>query len=846
MPSAQAMALCLSIVPLLWAASLGAGSSGAASKADCTAISLQAEHGRCDATGCTLSGNARLHCGSRFVRADELRIALAEDRSFAGCDARGAVSYVDGDQLLQAQTLHVDGDQVRGEVRAAQLVQFAEAPGDWPALLRAQAPLPRRTLRVDGAVVKRTAGGAWRAHDARLTLCDCGAAPPSWALSAARVDVDAGGTRATAYWPMLRLHLWPGRTVPVTPPLPPISVPLRRRAFGLLPPRLQFLAPRAPSVDVPVFFPLGPSWDVTASLGVRPDWGGAPRLGARLRGRPRPDAEVDGDVMLTYDHRPAARRLDAGAPAAWANDPAWRRARGELAARVLWLHHHELWPGGVPQPRPRLALSALAHPRLHAEVALASDNEVPRAFAVAPAERAAAYLPSRLWLQAASPRQVVALQGTYLQRLEATGQLADGTLAPFAAGLRASGAGTVQRPLALQWQLLALGLGSNVTVDAAASWTLLLPVAPGVGGLPWLLAPEGALATPVHLLGTTLGAAWRRPVGPVRLEAKGGLDAVAGFAAEAAVGAGVAASPVGRLRASLALARAYRGGVHVLEPRLDVLGVALRTTHHGLLGGLPGGVEPAGRGGAAVAVYDERLLRQPVLQGALVLHQAFVPRNKVGAGVPWRLDAVVPFDLRRGRPLRPALDGQLTAGGGSSASFYLGVAPAALRRRGVAAALQDVALDATQRLGATTLSLGYVRLSPSAERLQRTAYALAAPDVPALGAAGDGGGEALQHTLTFGVGHAAEVGLGARYQASVQLPRPNGTTLGGEPACRLPGGGRGPRGCFTAHSAALSYSSSCHCWRADAVLSAAPQDFWGTFRFVVTLDVAGYRLGTPG
>ena len=840
------MALRLSIVPLLWAASLGAGLPGAATKADCTAIALRADYGRCDAAGCTLSGNARLHCGSRFVRADELRVAFAEDRSFAGCDARGAVSYVDGDQLLQAQTLHVDGDQVRGEVRAAQLVQFAETPADWSALLGARAPMPRRTLRVSGAAVQRRAGGAWRAHDARLTLCDCGAAPPSWALSAARVDVDAGGTRATAFWPVLRLHLWPGRTVPVTPPLPPISVPLRRRAFGLLPPRLQFLAPRAPSVDVPVFFPLGPSWDVTASLGVRPDWGGAPRLGARLRGQPRRDAEVNSDVMLTFDHRPALRRLDAGAPAAWANDPAWRRARSDLAARVLWLHHHELWPGGAPQPRPHLALSAWAHPRLHAELALASDNEVPRAFAVAPAERAAAYLPSRLWLQAASPRHIVALQGTYLQRLEATGRLADGSLAPFAAGLRASGAGTVQRPLALQWQLLALGLGDNVTVDAGASWALLLPVAPGAQGPPGLLAPEGALATPVHLLGTTLGAAWRRPLGAVRLEARGGLDVVAGFTADSSGAdggaAGVAASPVGRLRASLALARAYRGGVHVLEPRLDVLGVALRTTRRGPLGG----AGPVGRAGATVAVYDERLLRQPVLQGALVLHQAFVPRGRAGAAMPWRLNAVVPFDLRRGRPLRPALDGQLTVGGGSSASFYVGVAPAALRRRGVAAALQDVALDATQRLGATTFNVGYVRLAPTAERLQRTAYTLAAPDVPTLGAAGDGGGEALQHTLHVGVGHAAEVGLGARYQASVQLPRPNAATGGFEPACSLRGGGRGPRACLTAHSAALSYSSPCHCWRADAVLSAAPQDFWGTFRFVVTLDVAGYRLGTPG
>ena len=805
--------------------------------APCAHLAWAAEQAACDASKCVLRGDARVRCDDgRWLRADEVTVALDADGGFGEAVARGEVTYVDGAQLLTAAQVRIGRAGATLAVGHAQLSQYdARAPAvAQDAFLAVQAPpvaalVPHgaRKLWAQGSLA-RTGPSTLRVTNAAVTPCDCGpGAPPTWRLDAPRVDVDGQRSRATVYWPRLRVHVGGGRLVPITPPLLPISLPLAPRAAGLLAPRVQFLGGRVPTVDLPVFVPLGPSWDVTASPGVRPDWRAAPRLQLRLRGAPHPGGHWHTTLAATYDRRAARVRRPQGGGA-------------PPRLRVSLLHGHRL-RAGAPSGGANGLGSGL---QWQAEGSWQSDGEVLRDLSLSPAERAASYLPMRTAVAAADGGGQLWLGAEGFAR---TGNAPGSPRAP-----------SLQRlpVLRLGWPHLALG--PHWAVGASVDWTTLAPLRPisadVLASLAVPAAPNGAdgAALPApdvlqaeredearrtlagrQLVGATLGLRGRLAAGGLVAGARLGLESVA--AAGGGAGPRWALTPSGRAEVGLPLARPYAGVVHALEPKVALLWVHALRLHQ------------AAQTAVADATYDGRLARQNALQAALLLEQRW--RRRAGAAPGWEgaLSVRLPADVAALRPLRPSAEGRVVGGGAWQLDARLGLDPAALRFRrppgggqrtpgGVGASLQDVDLAGRVALPAAThLSVRYQRLSPGAERLERTAFALAAPKHTLA----DPGAATWLHTVHLGAAHLPAVGLRIAYEGSIQLPRPNPRAPTGDVACV-----RG-RACAGLQVLRVGYGSRCRCWRVDASLSAMPQQVAQTFRVLVTFDVAGYSVMTP-
>ena len=132
----------------------------------------------------------------------------------------------------------------------------------------------------------------------------------SWSIKSLWMDLDTKD-RATLYFPSLWIAPFGMLELPVLPLLSPVSVPLKPRAFGLLPPRIQFYNAIAPSVAFPLFIPIGKSWDLTIAVGNRFDWTpprlnpwtemAAPRLDTRLRYYPTKHVKGQVEVFGVYD-----------------------------------------------------------------------------------------------------------------------------------------------------------------------------------------------------------------------------------------------------------------------------------------------------------------------------------------------------------------------------------------------------------------------------------------------------------------------------------------------------------------------------------------------------------------
>jgi len=177
---------------------------------------------------------------------------------------------------------------------------------------------------------------------ARITLCDCGAGPPSWEVRARRADV-VPGDRAILDWPVL--YVTP-RFLGIERPVPVLAspwgyLPLADRQTGLLLPELRFDR-NGLGVGLPVFVVLSRSWDLTAtpewitgtsrsqvarsSRGVR-----GPGLGLELRWAPAPG--VDGTLRL---------HGVLSTISAWP-DGSWRPPGGNRFSLSL-KHHQQLSP----------------------------------------------------------------------------------------------------------------------------------------------------------------------------------------------------------------------------------------------------------------------------------------------------------------------------------------------------------------------------------------------------------------------------------------------------------------------------------------------------------------------
>lgn len=337
------------------AASLGA-------TGDACALELSADSLVAELHNVHLSGQAELRCGETTLSADEVFLYLNDRQEFAGAVAAGRALLTEGKVAARCEALWLGPDRVRARLDSARL----RILGD-----------DGRSVQVD-ADMERVAQKTWTAEDVALTLCDC--ATPDWTLRASHIEL-VEHDRAWLYGPRLTL----GKAgVPVTPPLLPLSIPLRARAAGFLAPRIAFLGGGLPTMDLPLFLPLGSSWDLTLSPGLRSDWpssdhGTLGQLGARrgsARLRYAPALGVSGSMEATWTHDPSlhlltTRQLDATSE---------ERAAGALAERVglTWQQSIEGRSG-----------------HWNSRVDWVSDDLYQSDFQMSLEERADAYLPSR-------------------------------------------------------------------------------------------------------------------------------------------------------------------------------------------------------------------------------------------------------------------------------------------------------------------------------------------------------------------------------------------------------------------------------------------------------------------
>ena len=677
---------------------------------------------------------------------------------------------------------------------------YATAQPPW--FLSGEPPCPR-------------ADGSLCVAQAQLTPCNCGPrCPPSFELRAPRMILSPGRDRATLLWPRLFVRPFGSRRlVPITPPLLPLSLPLRERAAGALPPQLQFLAPPWPTVDFPVFLPLGDGADLTVAVGSRSDWRGAPRASLRLRARPSDTFELGATVSDTWDwaHRMAARRAarELHLLPQLAADPVWQaidaqrralghRLRGEWQLR--WL--------ALPPPAPRAKGPARWQGGLDVDAAWLSDDLVLRDLSILPAERSAAYLPSRAVLRVQRPHFAAALGADWMQNLLSV-EPAAGRWVPQLRNTGAAEARTVHRAPALR---VSAGVPFENGLVVAGELALAR-----YGSLAW--TPVVAPVPAQWVAGLSLGGGMARRLGPLSLAV--GLRAEALAAAQAGLPAVATVSPLAYARSSVTLRRRGRDVVHEWSPYLEA-----RALH-----------VPA-RVGAALAPYavrrlDERTARDALVQGVVGIAQSLWRTSAAAAAPLVQADVSLPYDFRRRTPMQVGIAFKLEHAAIGQLHAQVGALPA---RRVRARDVREVDLAYARGFGPVTLSAAYVRLAPNAERLVRTLYDLRGPDEVA-----DPDAPWL-HTLRVGYLLAIGQRITSSAMVSLQLPRPataqdHGLVL---PVAR-------PRALdrvtVTSLSVRAGYRSPCACWGTDVYLSAAPRDFVGSLRLLFAFEVGPYRVG---
>ena len=277
----------------------------------CATIDLESDEMDCNREQCILDGNVRLSCQGFHLYADHVLVLLKEGFAFNGAQARGNVALIEGSTLVQCQNLTLGQNRIEGRIREAEIqVKRGDALKN---------PDGRNQAILHGDI-ERVAPHHFLINGGDFTLCDCDGTPPSWRLDSSSIEIHTK-ERATLWWPSFKINAFGLGLIPITPPLAPLSIPLKKRAMGFLAPSIRIMSFPYPTVDIPFFIPLGKSYDLTLSPGMRFDWGnhhltpisswGASRLGARFRYTPSKKIRGNLDVQLTYDRKTFAARLGA-------------------------------------------------------------------------------------------------------------------------------------------------------------------------------------------------------------------------------------------------------------------------------------------------------------------------------------------------------------------------------------------------------------------------------------------------------------------------------------------------------------------------------------------------------
>jgi LPS-assembly protein len=245
-------------------------------------------------------------------------------------DAVGDVVLIEDGRVVGAQSLRIT---TGGELEAQEVTAFMKE-----GALQLRTPHePIEALRVNGrnrAVFSgkrlvRDGPQQLTLEDAAVTLCDCGAEPPSWEIRTRRAQV-VGGKRLSLTSPVI--YITPRVVVEIagSPPLyhpsvpvlvlPWLSLPLVQRQSGLLWPKIGYSGRNGLTVGQPAYATLGPSYDVTltptwisgaSALGTKPEEDfGVRGFGSDLELRWAPTEGARGRVELSWLYDQAKECID--------------------------------------------------------------------------------------------------------------------------------------------------------------------------------------------------------------------------------------------------------------------------------------------------------------------------------------------------------------------------------------------------------------------------------------------------------------------------------------------------------------------------------------------------------
>ncbi|MBT6491333.1 MAG: hypothetical protein HOK97_16295, partial [Deltaproteobacteria bacterium] len=387
--------------------------------AQCDTVELLADALDCDAETCNLVGNATVTCQDLVLQADSIVIQMTPDYGFNGATASGNVVFLDGDTLIRCSEVNLEAGRIQGKIEKAQVQVFENHATAAQVAANPRSPRSGRALQTVRGDIHRVSKDRFTLKSGTFTLCDCGGDQnPSWRLGASEVDVTLKD-RATLWWPKLEVNFLGLGMLPLPLPTPVLSLPIQKRAAGLLAPSIIFLRDAYPILDFPLFIPIGNSYDLTVSPGLRTDWGlhrgndvstwSAPRLGARVRYAPIPGLQGSVQFQWTRDTHFTAARLarlneshsgleDPALIALARQDPRWGlRDRVVVQAGQTWL------------------ISPAARWNLKAH--WVSDDYIQRDFSFHLADQVSQYLPSRTRLDWHTSHILVSAQADYLQRL---------------------------------------------------------------------------------------------------------------------------------------------------------------------------------------------------------------------------------------------------------------------------------------------------------------------------------------------------------------------------------------------------------------------------------------------
>jgi len=777
--------------------------------------------------------------------------AATYDARTGEVDATGGVLLTEPGRAIAASRMHAVLD---GPFEAHDVVAFLkDAPLDLSRCrtLDDARRTGRNKVEVGGAVAHGASTSArFEVERARLTLCDCGGAPPSWEIRARHASV-LPGKAALLTWPVVYVtprFLFIQKPIPVLV-LPAAYLPLSSRQTGLLFPELTTGGIAGWGVTQPLFLTLGPSWDAT----VTPGWAFGP------------SAKQVSDL-----HR-GVKGPGLGLELRWAP------AEGARGFARLALQHSVIpdWPDGVARPpdMDRIALSLVHDQRLSdrtyfkAEVGLIDDPLYLQDFTGDALLRGLEYRRSAVALTHRTDQLVLEADAAYHLPLAYLDGCTDPTRcvrAPF--GTFGGDLHTFHRLPAASATLLPVTLAGPLRLSATAGVARFAPlrgptgdegadgIGPGERGWPGssgpgrrALSPDAALFDDVtegdgrwqrgERLAATRGLARAELRAPFTLAHAlvaepwaAGTAAVYAFDADVAAQADVRAA--GGLTLSTEIARTFGQGAarirHSIEPS-----VAWRA-----------GTGEAGRGLPGYA-YDE-------------LDVALPPRVFTAAGVvaPQRTLSAIPGPFSqlqlsvRNRlvlPGGPLLDLTLgqdvdAAGGRLSETFALGsvrYAPVSLdagaRFRAFGASPPEGAPSPPRpsRLDAFTELHGSLAIADRrGDNVHASFISVGAGGSPRVVA----GLEPFFDPRAIPAGAVANGGFGVTTRLSGATASYDAAFNGRELAApNCPGKPKSPH--IFQHAASLVWDSPCHCWKLGVTASLYECDAAPRFGFV--LDISG-------